>query len=285
MVKSTPSLAPGLYVVATPIGNLGDMTLRAIEVLQQASVIACEDSRVTGRLCQRFGIETPLTPYHDHVADLVRPALVRRAGTEAVALVSDAGTPLISDPGYKLVREASAAGSHVVAAPGPSAVLAALVVSGLPTDAFFFAGFLPPRQSARRRRIEELQNVPGSLVFYEAPQRLSEALADLAAVLGQRPAAVARELTKLHEEAVRADLPTLARDYAGLDVKGEIVIVVGPPVRAAVGDDEIADMLTRVLETSRLADASGAVAEALQVPRSRVYDIGLRLKRARDEQR
>ena len=279
-------LESGLYLVATPIGNLADITLRALSILARADVVYCEDTRHSARLLQHFGIRAETRPFHEHNEDEVRERILSalsRGGR--IAVISDAGTPLISDPGYKLVREASAAGSHVVAAPGPSAVLAALVVSGLPTDAFFFAGFLPPRQSARRRRIEELQNVPGSLVFYEAPQRLSEALADLAAVLGQRPAAVARELTKLHEEAVRADLPTLARDYAGLDVKGEIVIVVGPPVRAAVGDDEIADMLTRVLETSRLADASGAVAEALQVPRSRVYDIGLRLKRARDEQR
>src|SRR6476660_1550279 len=204
-----PELAGGLYLVATPIGNLGDVTLRALETLAGADLIACEDTRVTRRLTGRYGIATPLTPYHEHNAAEARPKLLARlADGQAVALVSDAGTPLISDPGYKLVRAACEAGHAVTALPGASAVLTALSVAGLPTDHFFFEGFLPPRQGARQKRIAALANVPATLVLFESGPRIAAALADLAATLGTRAAAICRELTKLHEEVKRSDLVT-----------------------------------------------------------------------------
>ena len=209
------TLDPGLYVVATPIGNLADVTLRALAILAGADAILAEDTRVSRTLLARYGIERPLSPYHEHNAAEARPrALKRIAEGQALALISDAGTPLISDPGYKLVAEAIEQGFAVVAAPGPSAALAALCVAGLPTDRFYFEGFLPPRQSARRERINALAAVPGTLIFYEAAGRLAETLADLALELGPRPAAVARELTKLHEEVRRGALDKLAAEYA-----------------------------------------------------------------------
>src|SRR5580704_14133546 len=208
-------LAPGLHIVATPIGNLADITIRALAALAGADLIACEDTRITRKLLDRYGIETPLTPYHDHNAEKARPALLRRL-TEgaAVALVSDAGTPLISDPGFKLVRAAQDAGHPVTALPGPSSVLTALTVSGLPTDQFLFAGFLPPKAVARRARIAELARIPATLVLFETGPRLAAALADLAAGLGPRQATVCRELTKLHEEIRRGDLETLSQNCA-----------------------------------------------------------------------
>ena len=200
--------AAGLYLVATPIGNLRDITLRALEVLAGADVIACEDSRVTRKLTERYGITTPLTPYHEHNAALARPKLLARlAAGQVVALVSDAGTPLISDPGYKLVRAAQDAGHVVTAIPGASSVLTALNVAGLPTDRFFFEGFLPPKQAARQKRIAALKPIAATLVLFESGQRLAAALADLAEGLGPRAAAICRELTKLHEEVRRGDLP------------------------------------------------------------------------------
>ena len=271
MVKSTPSLAPGLYVVATPIGNLGDMTLRAIEVLQQASVIACEDSRVTGRLCQRFGIETPLTPYHDHVADLVRPALVRRAGTEAVALVSDAGTPLISDPGYKLVRDCKAARVTVTSIPGACAAVAALCVAGLPSDRFCFAGFLPTKDAARRRALQDVADIPATLIFYESPQRLGESLAAMASVLGDRPACIARELTKLHETLYEGSLTALAARFASGIVKGEVVIVAGPPLAQPREAVDLDALLDEALARAPLKQAVAEVTAATGLPRKQVY--------------
>ena len=209
------TLDPGLYVVATPIGNLADVTLRALAILAGADAILAEDTRVSRTLLARYGIERPLSAYHEHNAAEARPrALKRIAEGQALALISDAGTPLISDPGYKLVSEAIEHGFAVIAAPGPSAALAALCVAGLPTDRFYFEGFLPPRSSARRERINALAAVPGSLIFYEAAGRLAETLADLALELGPRPAAVARELTKLHEEVRRGALDKLAAEYA-----------------------------------------------------------------------
>ena len=226
---AAPPLAPGLYVVATPIGNLGDVTLRALAILAAADAILAEDTRVSRTLLARYGIETPLSPYHEHNAAEARPRALRRiAEGQALALISDAGTPLVSDPGYKLVGEALAAGLAVTAAPGASAALAALCVAGLPTDRFFFEGFLPPKSAARRERINALARVPGTLVFYEAPSRLAETLADLATELGSRPAAVARELTKLHEEVRRGTLDALAAHYCAAGApRGEIVVVVG----------------------------------------------------------
>src|SRR5579871_4297413 len=231
LTVDAPALPAGLYVVATPIGNLGDVTLRALETLAGADLIACEDTRVTRKLLDRYGIATPLTPYHDHNAAEARPKLLARlAAGAAIALVSDAGTPLISDPGFKLVRAAREGALPVTALPGASAVLAALGGAGLPTDRFLFEGFLPAKEAGRRKRIEELKRIPATLVLFETGPRLAAALADLADVLGPREAAICRELTKLHEQTLRGDLAGLARDIAaGDEPRGEIVIVIAPP--------------------------------------------------------
>jgi len=270
---------PGLYLVATPIGHLGDVTLRALETLAGCDVIACEDTRVTRKLADRYGIATPLTPYHEHNAAEARPQLLARlAGGEAVALVSDAGTPLISDPGYKLVRAAQDAGHAVTAIPGASSVLTALSVAGLPTDRFFFEGFLPAKQAARQKRIAALASIPATLVLFESGPRLAAALADLAAGLGPRAAAICRELTKLHEEVRRGDLATLAHDYAaGGETRGEIVIVVAPPEEAETANADVDDMLRRALTRVSLKDAVGEVALASGRPRREVYQRALAL--------
>lgn len=224
-------LTPGLYVVATPIGNLGDVTARARRVLAAVDRVLCEDVRVTGRLLQHLNLHRPMLAYHEHSAEALRPRLLRELADGArLALVSDAGTPLISDPGFKLARDAIAQGSRVVPIPGASAILAALVVAGLPTDRYFFQGFLPAKAAARRGVMAELAAIPATLVIYEAPHRLVEMLADAADVLGDRPAAVARELTKKFEETVRGGLVELAARYAASGPpKGEIVVVIGPP--------------------------------------------------------
>jgi 16S rRNA (cytidine1402-2'-O)-methyltransferase len=280
-------LPAGLYLVATPIGNLGDVTLRALEILAAASTIACEDSRVTRRLLDRYGITTTLVAYHDHNAEAVRPKIMALLDSGAtVALVSDAGTPLISDPGFKLVQAAQAAGHAVTAVPGPSAVLAALTTSGLPTDRFFFEGFLPPREAARRERLDELANVPGSLVFFETGPRIAATLGDLADRLSGRPAAVCRELTKLHEEIRRDSLAALAQAYLeGAETRGEFVVVVGPPAKgdpAAAAD--LDGLLGQALATSSLKDAVEAVAAATGSSRRVVYQRALALlKRGDDE--
>lgn len=279
-----PRLAPGLYVVATPIGNLGDVTLRALATLAAADAILAEDTRVSRRLLDRYEITAPLTPYHEHNAAQVRPGLVARlAAGEALALISDAGTPMISDPGYKLAAEAAAAGVAVTSVPGPSAVLAALTCAALPTDRFFFEGFLPPKAAARRERINALAGVPATLVFYEAPSRLADALADLAAELGPRPAAVARELTKLYEETRRGALPDLAAQYASEEApKGEIVIVVGPPLAAPPPDAEALDQaIAAALASLSVKDAAAAVAAETGLPRREIYARALRLAGSR----
>lgn len=274
-------LAPGLYIVATPIGNLADITLRALDVLRRADAILCEDTRVTATLARRYGVNAERIPYHDHNADAVRPGLIARlAAGASLALVSDAGTPLVSDPGFKLVREAAAAGIPVTAVPGASAALAALTVAGLPPDRFLFAGFLAPKSAARRRELRELAAVPASLIFYETAPRLADALADMAAMLGDRPAAVARELTKLHEEVRRGSLETLADHYrkAG-PPKGEIVVIVGPPAaEAAASDEDIDAQLRAALETASLREASAAVAAETGLPRRQVYARALALR-------
>lgn len=272
-------LEVGLYLVATPIGNLADITLRALSVLARADRIYCEDTRHSRTLLAHFGLGGRLKPYHEHNAEEQRPRVLSelQAGLR-VALISDAGTPLVSDPGYKLVREAVALGLPVIAIPGASAVMAAISVAGLPTDRFLFAGFLPPRGGARRSRIAELAPVPATLIFFEAATRLAESLSDLAEGLGGRPAAVARELTKLHEEVVRGALPDLAQQMQTTALKGEIVIVVGPPADAAASDDVITDTLTEALRSMSLRDAAKVVAERLSVPKARVYDLGLKLK-------
>jgi 16S rRNA (cytidine1402-2'-O)-methyltransferase len=274
-----PRLAPGLHIVATPIGNLGDITLRALAALAGADVIACEDTRVTRKLTDRYGIATPLTPYHDHNAEKARPALLRRlADGAAVALVSDAGTPLISDPGFKLVHAAQDAGHPVTALPGPSSVLAALTVSGLPTDQFLFAGFLPPKQSARRTRIAELARVPSTLVLFETGPRIAEALADLAAGMGPRGATICRELTKLHEEIRRGDLETLAQNCGEEEIRGEFVLVVAPPSAAAIPSaEETETLLRQALSRVSLKDAVAEVAVATGLPRRDLYQRALAL--------
>ena len=273
-------LAPGLYIVATPIGNLGDITLRAIAVLARADVVLCEDTRHSRTLLTHFAIGTPTRPYHEHNAAKERPrVLADLSEGKRIALISDAGTPLISDPGWKLVRDAIDAGHRVEALPGASAALTALTVGGLPTDAFLFAGFLPPKSAARRARITELAAAPATLVFFEAPSRVAEAVADLAAVLGPRPAALARELTKLHEEVRRAPLDMLAAELDGKAMKGEAVILVGPPLAANITDGDIAARLNAALADMSLRDAAKVVADALGVPKGRVYDLGLKLRK------
>jgi len=273
-------LSAGLYIVATPIGNLGDVTLRALAMLAGADGILAEDTRVSRTLLARYGIETPLSPYHEHNAAEARPrALKRIAEGEALALISDAGTPLISDPGYRLVAEAVAQGLPVTAAPGPSAALAALCLAGLPTDRFYFEGFLPPKRAARRERINALAAAPGSLIFYEAPGRLAETLADLALELGPRRAAVARELTKLHEEVRRGALGELAAEYAGQEApRGEIVIVVAPAeARAPMSEEALEKDIIDALAALSVKDAAAAVAAKHGLPRRQVYARALAL--------
>lgn len=272
-------LAPGLYIVATPIGNLADISARALSVLGRASLIACEDTRVTGKLLHHFGLSTRMLPYHDHNAAHVRPGLIARAAAEPVALVSDAGTPLISDPGYKLVAEARAAGVNVVTVPGPSAVIAALSIAGLPTDRFLFAGFLPAKDKAKADAIAELAAVPATLAFYESGPRLVATLTALKAILGDRPAAVGRELTKKFEEMVTGSLSELAERWADAPPKGEIVVLVGPPPpRAAASAEELDSALAKALKTMRVKDAARQVAAELGLPRGDVYARALALK-------
>jgi 16S rRNA (cytidine1402-2'-O)-methyltransferase len=275
-----PALAPGLHIAATPIGNLGDITLRALEALAGADVIACEDTRVTRKLLERYGIATPLTPYHEHNAAEARPKILRRleAG-EALVLVSDAGTPLISDPGFKLVAAVREAGYPVTALPGASATLAALTVAGLPTDRFFFEGFLPPKEAARRARIAELARIPATLVLFESGPRLGASLADLADGLGARQAAVCRELTKLHEEVRPAPLAELAQHYGKeAETRGEIVLVIAPPPEEAPPDaDEVEELLRRAFVRVSMKDAVSEVADATGLPRRVVYQRALAL--------
>jgi len=270
----------GLYVVATPIGNASDITLRALDILARVDVIACEDTRVSAKLLQRHGIAAPLLAYHEHNAERMRPVLLGRvAEGQAVALISDAGTPLVSDPGFKLVRQAIAEGLRIQMLPGASAPIAALVLSGLPSDRFLFAGFLDSRSAARRRELAELSAVRATLIFFESAQRLAGSLADMAAELGDRPAAVARELTKLYEEVRHGTLAELARHYAEAGPpKGEIVVVIGPPLPAAAASAEDLDAsLTAALGRLSLRDAASEVAEALGLKRRDVYARALEL--------
>jgi len=269
-----------LHVVATPIGNLRDITLRALDILGAADAVVCEDTRVTGKLLAAHGLKCPLVSYHEHNAERRRPEVLQRlAAGESVALVADAGTPLISDPGYKLVRAAQDAGVAVRAVPGASAAVAAPAVAGLPTDRFVFQGFLPHKTKARRDTLAELAAVPASLVIYESPQRLGASLADMAAVLGAREAAVVRELTKRFEESVRATLPELAERYADAAPKGEIVVVIGPPAPAEPpGEAELDERLRNALAGQSVRDAVTTVARETGLPRKRVYKRALALK-------
>jgi 16S rRNA (cytidine1402-2'-O)-methyltransferase len=279
---AAPTLPSGLHLVATPIGNLRDVTLRALEVLAGADVIACEDTRVTAKLTSHYGISSALTPYHDHNAATARPKLLRRlAEGAAVVLVSDAGTPLVSDPGYKLVRAAIENGYAVTALPGPSSVLAAMMVAGLPTDRFLFDGYLPAKRGQRRARIAELAGIPATLVLFETGPRIAAALADLADQLGGRGAAICRELTKLHEEVRRGDLPTLAAEVAQSAAPlGEIVIVVAPPPTDAdrASPDEVEALLRDALSRTSVREAVAEVAAVARLPRRDIYRRALALK-------
>ncbi|MFL6827973.1 MAG: 16S rRNA (cytidine(1402)-2'-O)-methyltransferase [Bradyrhizobium sp.] len=279
-VLSAPKPAPGLYVVATPIGNLGDITLRALETLAGVDIIACEDTRITRRLTERYGITAVLKPYHEHNAALARPKILERLSQGAsIALVSDAGTPLISDPGFKLVREVSAAGHRVIALPGPSSVLNALSVAALPTDRFFFEGFLPPKQTARRARISELSRIDATLVLFESGTRVQDSLRDLAEVMGMRLAAICREMTKLHEEVRRAPVAELARSADTLETRGEFVLVIAPPAADAqtMTKDAVDELLRSSLQRDSLKDAVAHAVELSGRPRREIYARALEL--------
>ena len=272
-------LKPGLYIVATPIGNLSDLSPRAAAILANADLLAVEDSRVTAKLLRHLGVKRPMAPYHDHNADAVRPGLIARMGTQAVALVSDAGTPLISDPGFKLVRDARAAGIAVTTMPGPCALIAALTLAGLPTDRFAFLGFLPAKAKARAEAITEAGAFRGTLLFYESGPRLGAALAALRDGLGDREAAVAREISKTFEETVTGSLSELAARYADAPPRGEIVIVVGPPDEAApVSEAEIDAALRAAMITLSPSRAAAEVAARLGVPRRLAYERAQQLK-------
>ena len=275
----TPDLSPGLYIVATPIGNLGDLSPRAAHILTHAAVIAVEDSRVTAKLLHHIGVRRPMVPYHDHNAEDVRPGLIARMGMEAVALVSDAGTPLISDPGYKLVRDARAAGHTVWTIPGPCAAVAALTLAGLPTDRFLFLGFLPSKAQARAAAIAEVAAIRATLVLYESGPRLGATLAALAQALGDREAAVTREITKHFEEAVTGTLSQLAARYADAPPKGEIVVVVAPPGAPEAASADAADAaLTEALTRLSTGQAASEVAKKLGLERKALYARALELK-------
>jgi 16S rRNA (cytidine1402-2'-O)-methyltransferase len=265
-------LPPGLHIVATPIGNLGDLSPRAADTLRRADRILAEDTRVTAKLLAHIGAKVPMRRFDDHASEAERTRIIAELGEKAVALVSDAGTPLISDPGYKLVRAARAAGHAVHQVPGPCAAIAALVISGLPTDRFLFLGFLPAKAKARRDAIAEVASLRATLVIYESGQRIGDCLLALEAGLGNRDAAVARELTKLHEGCVTGSLRDLATRYADALPKGEIVIVVGPPLEAeAVSDDRLDSLLEKALARLSPSRAAAEVAEQLGIPRKRAY--------------
>ena len=277
-------LSAGLYFVATPIGTARDITLRGLDILASADVIAAEDTRTAKRLMEIHGIplgDRPVISYHDHNGTQVRPRLMRLLGEgKSLVYVSEAGTPLVADPGYALGRAAIEAGIQVIGAPGPSAVIAALTVAGLPTDRFFFAGFAPNAKGARRRFFEEFADVPGTLVFYESPKRIHKMLADLVHSLGgERQAAVCRELTKRFEEVTRGTLDELAEAFADRTVKGEIVVVVDRARVSAVSDQSMEDALSEALKTMRIKDAATAVSESLGIQRRKVYQAALALEK------
>jgi 16S rRNA (cytidine1402-2'-O)-methyltransferase len=279
-VFPAPKTTAGLHLVATPIGNLGDITLRGLETLAGVDTIACEDTRITRRLTERYGIAAELVPYHEHNAATARPKILARlAKGAAIALVSDAGTPLISDPGFKLVREACAAGHAVTALPGPSSVLTALSVAALPTDRFFFEGFLPAKETARRALLSELSRIDATLVLFESGNRVQAALADLAEIMGAREAAICRELTKLHEEVTRGTLAGLAGQAEALETRGEFVLVIGPPAddAQALTDDALDNLLRDQLAHHSVKDAVAHAVELSGRPRREVYARALEL--------
>jgi 16S rRNA (cytidine1402-2'-O)-methyltransferase len=281
-ILTAPKAAPGLYLVATPIGNLGDITLRALETLAGVDVIACEDTRITRRLTERYAVSVPLTPYHEHNAAAVRPKILQRLAQGAsIALVSDAGTPLISDPGFKLVREVCAAGHSVTALPGPSSVLAALSVAALPTDRFFFEGFLPAKEAARRTRLAELARIDATLVLFESGSRVADTLRDLADAVGERDAAICREMTKLHEDISRAPIAELAKSVDRLETRGEFVLVIGPPPAGAqlMQSDELDSLLRDRLKHDSVKDAVAHAVALSGRPRREIYARALELAR------
>jgi 16S rRNA (cytidine1402-2'-O)-methyltransferase len=279
-VLTAVKAAAGLHLVATPIGNLGDITLRALETLAGVDLIACEDTRITRRLTERYGITAKLTPYHEHNAATARPKLLERlAQRGSIALVSDAGTPLISDPGYKLVREACAAGHAVNALPGPSSVLTALSVAAVPTDRFFFEGFLPAKETARRARLAELARIDATLLLFESGNRVQDTLRDLADSMATREAAICRELTKLHEEVLRATLGELSAQAATLETRGEFVLVIGPPAADAqvLTSEALDGLLREQLNHHSVKDAVAHAVELSGRPRREVYARALEL--------
>jgi 16S rRNA (cytidine1402-2'-O)-methyltransferase len=286
-VMTAPKPVPGLHLVATPIGNLGDITLRALETLAGVDIIACEDTRITRRLTERYDIAAVLKPYHEHNAAMARPKILEKlAQGAAIALVSDAGTPLISDPGFKLVREVCAAGHAVIALPGPSSVLTALAVAALPTDRFFFEGFLPAKSGARRTRLSELARIDATLVMFESGNRVQETLADLAELMDGRDAAICREMTKLHEEIKRGTLTELARSADELETRGEFVLVVGPQAADAqvMSERELDDLLRASLQRDSVKDAVAHAVELSGRPRREIYARALGLAKESDKQ-
>jgi 16S rRNA (cytidine1402-2'-O)-methyltransferase len=277
---AAPKAAPGLHLVATPIGNLGDITLRALQTLAGVDVIACEDTRITRRLTERYDISAQLKQYHEHNAEAARPKILERLSQGgSIALVSDAGTQLISDPGYKLVREVCAAGHAVYALPGPSSVLAALSVAALPTDRFFFEGFLPAKSAARRSRLTELARIDATLVMFDSGNRVQDTLADLALIMGDRDAAICRELTKMHEQITRAPIAELARAADKLETRGEFVLVVAPPRPDSliITDDALDDLLRASLARDSVKDSVAHAVELSGRPRREVYARALEL--------
>ena len=286
-ILTAPKAVPGLHLVATPIGNLGDITLRALETLAGVDIIACEDTRITRRLTERYAIAAQLKPYHEHNAALARPKILERLAQGAsIALVSDAGTPLISDPGFKLVREVCAAGFPVIALPGPSSVLSALSVAALPTDRFFFEGFLPPKATARRARLGELARIDATLVMFESGNRVQETLADLAETMGARDGAICREMTKMHEDIRRAPISELARSAGTLETRGEFVLVIGPPPAGAqiMAEDELDELLRNRLKRDSVKDAVAHAVELSGRPRREIYARALELAKEKDRQ-
>jgi 16S rRNA (cytidine1402-2'-O)-methyltransferase len=284
-VLTAPKAIAGLHLVATPIGNLGDITLRALETLAGVDIIACEDTRITRRLTERYVIAATLKPYHEHNAALARPKILQLLTQGAsIALVSDAGTPLISDPGFKLVREACAAGHAVMALPGPSSVLSALAVAGLPTDRFFFEGFLPSKATARRTRLGELARINATLVMFESGNRVQETLADLADIMGGRDGAICREMTKLHEDIRRAPVAGLALSAGTLETRGEFVLVIGPPPANAqrMAENELDALLRSQLQHGSVKDAVAHAVELSGRPRREIYARALELARSVD---
>lgn len=273
-------IKPGLYLIATPIGNLGDITVRALDMLVRADLVVCEDTRVTGKMFKSYGIDQKLALYNDHSSDKDREKILNALKDgKLVALVSDAGMPLVSDPGYRLVQDCIAQNIYVTSLPGANAPLMALQLSGLASDKFVFQGFLPPKKVARQKMLQLLSSIPITLIFFEAPQRLADTLADMAEIWGDRQAAVGRELTKLYEDVRRGSLEDLKNFYTDQDVKGEIVIVIeGLKDSGKICDEDLQNLLAEALKTMKTKDAVRAVSEKTGLPGAMLYDMALKIK-------